>query len=167
MTFTADGVVRLWDTLNQKQPVELRGHLGAEAAAFSGDDTLLVVGSDDGTARVWSLSPPTEPLVLSHPQRVYGASFSRDGDKVLTAAGDGVARVWPVGSPGRSIELNANAGDVKGAAFNRAATVYEDGTARLGNVSNAEQPAIVREFGKAEQSLSGIQFSPDERRLLA
>ncbi|HEX8457045.1 MAG TPA: TIR domain-containing protein [Pyrinomonadaceae bacterium] len=171
MTFTADGVVRLWDTLNQQQPIELRGHLGAEAAAFSGDDTRLVVGSDDGTARVWSLSPQAEPLVLSHPQRVYGASFSREGDKVLTAAGDGVARVWGVNSPSQSIELKANAGDVEGAVFNRAATLvataHENGTARLWNVGNAEQPTVVREFGKAEESLSGIQFSPDEQRLMA
>jgi WD40 repeat protein len=169
MTLSDDGVVRIWDAENKTQPLELRGHLGAEFAAFNGDDTQLVIGSDDGTARVWSLSPPAEPLVLSHSKPVYEASFSRDGRKVLTTSGDGVAHVWEVDT-GKSVELDAHSGDIRGAVFNRDATLvaaaYKDGSLRLWSVSRAEGPSVIREFGRSEKALGGVQFSPDEGRLL-
>ncbi|HEY0375640.1 MAG TPA: TIR domain-containing protein [Pyrinomonadaceae bacterium] len=171
LTFSEDGVVRLWDANNASQPAELRGHLGAEVAAFNKDDTQLVVGADDGTARVWSLSTPAEPLVLNHPKPVYAASFSSDGSKVLTASSDGVARVWLQGGAGGKIELDAKAGNVKGAVFNRAAslvaTAHEDGSVRLWEIADAAGAVPSRAIGKHEEGApNGVLFSPDERKLL-
>lgn len=170
LTFSQDGVVRVWKTDNSGQPLELSGLLGAEVAAFNRDDTQLAIGADDGTARVWSLSPPAEPLVLNHLKPVYAASFSQDGSRVVTASSDGIARVWMTGDMTRKIELNANAGNVRGAVFNRqgsrVATAHGDGSARLWDISETERPVLVREFSKHEESLNGLQFSPDEKSLL-
>ena len=167
LTFSDDGIVRLWDTSNTRKPSELRGHLGAEVAAFSRNDTQLVIGADDGTARVWWVTPPTEPLLLSHPKPIYGASFSHDGKRVITASSDGIARVWQLDEPGKKIELNAGGGSVKGAILNRTASkavsAHDDGSIRFWDIARADKPVLV---GKHEQSANGVLFSPDETKLL-
>ena len=169
-TFSADGVIRLWDANNASHPIELNGHVGAEVGAFTSDDSQLVIGASDGTARVWSVTAPTEPLVLEHPKPVYSASFNTDGTKILSAARDGIARVWFLDDPSSKIELNANAGNITGTSFNGAAnlvvTAHEDGAIRVWDVARREQAKLIREYEKVDPPAKGVQFSPDETKLL-
>jgi WD40 repeat protein len=169
-TFSADGVIRLWDANNASHPIELNGHVGADVGVFSSDDSQLVIGASDGTARVWSVIAPTEPLVLEHPKPVYSASFSMDATKILSAASDGIARVWFLDDPGSDIELNAHAGNVTGASFNATAslvvTSHEDGALRVWDVARTKQAKLIREYEKVSPPPKGVQFSRDETKLL-
>jgi WD40 repeat protein/F0F1-type ATP synthase membrane subunit b/b' len=67
----------------------LGGDYQALAAAFSGDERQLAVGSDDGLLRLLLTDDPDHELArLQHGARVAAVTFG-DGDKFLAAAGGG------------------------------------------------------------------------------
>ena len=64
------------------------------AAAFSNDESRVVIAFDAG-ACVWDLRAGNRPLLLSgHTDWVTDAAFSADGTLIVTASKDQTARIW-------------------------------------------------------------------------
>ena len=92
----ADGSVRVWNLENQNETTDkvseirpaylLIGHLGrVNAVAFSGDNSLIISGSEDGTARLWNTSVRKEILMLStYGQAINSVAFSDDSTSIIS-----------------------------------------------------------------------------------
>lgn len=135
---------------------------GAIRAAFSPDDTLVLVGCRDRVAHLWRIDGTPVATLAGHTKRVVDVAFSPDGRQIATASTDGTARLWRVdGTPLAVLEGHRDL--VARAAFSPdgelVATASSDHTARLW-----------RRDGQSVTTLQGhssavnyVAFSPDGR----
>jgi len=96
-----DGVVRVWDTLDQRQRLTLEAHEGgALACALSRDGGQLATSGGDGRVRLWSTdSGQAIDTWQEHFGGVWAVDISRDGRWIVSGGLDGTARVWKTNSP--------------------------------------------------------------------
>jgi len=96
-TSVSDDGVKIWN-IQQKEPIELKGHTWAVySAVYSPDGKCIVTASGDGTARIWDTLTGKQLVVLGEPlfqDPVYSAEFNSTGTQVVTSSRDGTAKVW-------------------------------------------------------------------------
>ncbi len=93
-----NGVVRVWDMVNQQLVTELEGHKAKiNYIAFSRDNKQMGTASFDGTVRIWNMDNLNDaPIVLKdHNDWVWSIAFSADGTKLLAGCKDALIRIWP------------------------------------------------------------------------
>jgi WD40 repeat protein/tRNA A-37 threonylcarbamoyl transferase component Bud32 len=103
--------VTIWNPVDGKQRIELKGHTGAiNALAYSADGKRLATASNDKTVKLWDIADGTELFTLSgHTDRVLCVAFSPTGRHVVSGGADRTARVWDAWS-GRNLSVNNRPG---------------------------------------------------------
>jgi WD40 repeat protein len=94
-----DGVVRVWDTREQRPRLTVDAHAGgALSCALSSDGHRLATSGGDGRVRLWSVESG-EALATwdEHNGAVWAVDLSRDGQWLVSGGLDGTARVWHAG----------------------------------------------------------------------
>lgn len=93
---TANGEIRLWDTMTASPKTSLYGHTEwVRSVAFSPDGLMLASGSEDQTVRLWDVQTGTYLRILrGHTSRVYSVAYSPDGSKVVSGSDDKTIRIW-------------------------------------------------------------------------
>jgi WD40 repeat protein/tRNA A-37 threonylcarbamoyl transferase component Bud32 len=97
-----DGVIRVWNTANQKDDHRFRGHKGqVTVVAFHPDGKLLVSASAEGVVKVWDMLAADEAegsacigILHEHAGTVKAIAFSPNGDLLATAGDDKTIRLW-------------------------------------------------------------------------
>ncbi|MBI3762401.1 MAG: serine/threonine protein kinase [Chloroflexi bacterium] len=97
-TVRENGVVKVWDFRNGREPVTLRGHANPITCAdFSPDGRRLATGSNDKTVIVWDLDTGNQLFTLrGHSSSVWTVAFSPDGTRLASGGSDGLVRIWDV-----------------------------------------------------------------------
>jgi WD40 repeat protein len=95
-----DGVVRVWDGLEQHPRLTLDAHAGGTlSCALSMDGLYLATSGGDGRVRLWSVDSGDAVATWDeHNGAVWAADISRDGQWVVSGGLDGIARVWHANS---------------------------------------------------------------------
>lgn len=73
-------------------------------AAWSPDETRLVIACEDGTVRLWDRTAISEPETISYPytslyhhqDAVWSVDWSPDGRWIASGGADGTVRLWDV-----------------------------------------------------------------------
>jgi WD40 repeat protein/DNA-binding SARP family transcriptional activator len=99
---------------------------GAEVAALSPDDRMLLLGGLDGSVRLVDVATGrSRTAVARHVGPVSAAGFSADGRTVVTAGEDRRAIVWDVAHTAARETLEGHSGLIKGVAISRdGSTLY-------------------------------------------
>ena len=169
-----DGSVQLY--ANRSASFELAQQWNAHAGriqqlAFSHDGRLLATAGADTNVRVWSLNPLEQVAATNWPgSEVLSISFSRDSQTLGWGCVERTGAVWSWKKPGLLSLLTGHLYSVSHVAFgpgNHVATVSDDGTAKLWDLS---RPGQLRGLSTLRGPLTGLQvavFSPDGKRLAA
>lgn len=165
VTASDDGTARVWDGSDGHDVHTLASHGSkVSSAVFSRDGTLVVTASRDGTARIWSSADGSELRVFEIDYVVNSVDISPDQSRIVTANGDKTAFVWSIesGKVLRKLDLPDHCYDV---AYShdgaRIATASRDDTVRIWDAETGRQLVSID-----AHSVSSVEFSPDDRRLL-
>jgi WD40 repeat protein len=178
---TTEGI-QLWDVRDDRPTAVgtlpgAGGALGAQAAAFSPDGSLLAtVGSAEG--QIWNVADPTRPAVVSQldgaSPRSNSIAFAPDGKAVYVGGNDGSISVWEVTSPAAPTlvdTLHRHVGGVWGLATQPGgsllASASEDGTLVLWSIADGTRPVevAVLQPGGERLDYSYAAFSPGGGKL--
>ncbi|HMV28894.1 MAG TPA: WD40 repeat domain-containing protein, partial [Anaerolineales bacterium] len=166
-TTSFDYTVNIWDTQNGRLITTLAADKGwGFSVAFSPDGKQLATSSIDPTALVWNLDTGNPTLMLSgHKDLVNQVTFSPDGKKIATASFDGTAKVWDSLTGQELFSLTSHSAAVFDITFSwdgkLIATASADKTAKVWNSETGKEMLTLNAPG----SLSGVAFSPDNRKL--
>jgi len=98
----ADGTVRLWDTIEEKEIGSFCDHnSGVESTALSADGKILAVSVGRGPVAVWdTANPGTKPIYLDIDVNSFHChvAISPSGSTVAVGMENGSARVWDLRS---------------------------------------------------------------------
>ena len=89
----------LWDQCRRSVPIHTFEHgLGAYAAAYSPDGTMLATGQWTGSIHLWNARTGEEidRLVKAHQKWTESLYFTRDGKTLISAGNYGEVRSWDV-----------------------------------------------------------------------
>jgi WD40 repeat protein/serine/threonine protein kinase len=117
------GELKLWEVSTGRRLLDLRGHLGIFALAFSPDGRRLASAGVDQTIKLWDPANGKEVLTLrGHSDTVRSLAFSPNGQQLVSASHDMTVRVWDA-TPlnGRTdpayLTLRGHQGDVAAVVF--------------------------------------------------
>jgi eukaryotic-like serine/threonine-protein kinase len=169
-----NGIIQIWDYRNgvfqpERQWTAHRGTI--QQLAFSHDNRLLATAGADAQLVVWSTDSFQAQAITPLPTNtLLSISFSPDSQAWGLSFADGTGLVGHLNKPALLSRLNGHQYSVNYIAFSRngrAATVSDDGTAKLWDLTDARRP---RELATLGGPLTGMQtavFSPDSKRLAA
>jgi WD40 repeat protein len=175
-----DGFVRVWDTLSGEELLTLPvdGGMDMRGVAFSPDGARVAVASD-GIDRVKVWDAETGEVLLSsdvgHIEFPVDIAFSPDGKLAATAGGDDPnAKVWDPVTGEVLYTLWGHTSGIAGVAFSldgtRLATASRDGTARVWNITPANELLFIPRDLQLEAPNSGwtfdVSYSPDGTKIL-
>jgi DNA-binding beta-propeller fold protein YncE len=118
---------------------------------FSPDGKKLALATWDNKAYIWDVEKNSQILYLPFGKKLFGIAFSPDGRYVF-AGGEltntkVTARLWDAESGKVMYEVNGHTNGVKDVAYSSngkwVATVSDDKTARIWDVTNIEKPEAV------------------------
>jgi hypothetical protein len=161
------GAVKLWDTANGEQLLEIGSLVVATAVAFSPDGTRLATAGADNCAYIWNVGEANgNPLQhFPHEGAVNALSFNVDGTRLATGSADRTVRIWDV-ADGSQLELPRHDEEVAAVAFNKDGTLLASGSAdhtvRIWDVADGSQlePPL-----RHDEAVSAVAFSPDSTQL--
>ena len=170
VTASLDGLVKVWDTVSQKNLLTLEGH-GAQVWAVDLDqaEARIVSGGAGGTARLWDLESGEALVVLTTQEaagQVWTVRFSPDGTSVATGSEDGVIRIWHAATGDLMDEIEAHDAAVQDLVWldggSRLASAGDDGDAVVWDLESGS--AVTKRFSH-NTGLRTIAVSADERFL--
>ena len=167
LTATADGTVRIWDAVSDKQLLSIPGFGPLNDAAFSPDGKSIVTASNDGIARILNARTGKvivmlNPFGRSNPA-VSSAAFSPNGRLVVTTDGNGDARIWNARTGKQLVPtLSAASGaTLLSAAFSPDSKVVVavgiNGNTHIYDARTGAQRGVL----PGNYALLGVSFSPD------
>ncbi len=112
LSWSDDGLVRLWDAATGRDLVEPVQHGGGPGgAAFDADGRRVLSWGYDGLVRLWDAATGRDLVEpVHHEGGAWGAAFDADGRRVLSWGDDGLVRLRSMPpAPGRNlIEIACN-----------------------------------------------------------
>jgi len=168
LSWSDDGVAKLWDRRTLELRHELRGHVAyIWDGAFSADGRRVATASADNSAQLWDAETGRRVATLVEGKLLALAGFSGDGRFLATATDEGVVHLWNPSDGKRIRDLVGPSASLNGAAFSpdssRLAAVGEDGAVRLWSLDRTGPPVVVR---RGNDPLSLLAFS-DNSTVLA
>jgi WD40 repeat protein len=169
-----DGSIQLWT--NRSATYELTHQWKAHAGripklTFSRDGRLLATVGADAKAAVWSTTTFGPVATTNFPGSEFlSVNFSHDSQVLGLGCEDGTAVVWHLGNPASVITLAGHQYSVScvaSAPDGRVATVSDDGTVKLWDLSRPGQPRVSATLRGPLTGLQTAVFSPDGQRLAA
>ncbi|KAG0304792.1 hypothetical protein BGZ97_001340 [Linnemannia gamsii] len=167
VTANSDPVLRLWDCVNGKAVLVMKGHkAGVHSVAFSPGGKHIASSSRDKTVRHWSAETgETISVMKGHTGAVRSVDYSPDGRTLVSGSDDGTIRFWSpqtgeaiavwVGSQGPVLCLSfASDGQ-------RLACGYKNGDAQVWDTLVEDAGRILS--GHMYSDVTGIAFSPNGR----
>ena len=93
-----DGMIILWDLVNNKQLYILKGHEGGIGSlCFSPDGSSLASGSYDKTIKIWNVSTGQKISTLrGHRSSISETSFNKTRNILASAGEDHLIKLWEV-----------------------------------------------------------------------
>jgi len=140
-----DNCFKLFDAETGKLLVTVKHNDRINSAAFSHDDTkLLITSSRSRLAELWDTTGRLQ-LVFKHKEEwVKSAAFSDNDKQILTASPDGTAILWdaPTGKP---LQTFKHGGRVSSAVFSptkndQILTASDNGTVKLWDIQKNDKP---------------------------
>jgi len=182
-----DGTMIVWKLDKNQEPNKIPAHnQGINALALTRDGSYLITGSFDQTAKVWDLREEikenTTPMMTlkGHTGGINVLALSPDDGQYLVTAGDDcTARVWNLekitsSNHGKTetevsdFDLNGHLGSIVSLALtkdNRLITGSSDGTARVWDLNNPDEPSLV--LSGHEGSVQFIALTQNDRLITA
>jgi len=154
LTFSEDGIFRLWD-LNGKLQKVFQSELGcADSATFNLDGSRFFTTCGSDAPNIWDLSGN---LISELSGR--GSAFSPERSHILTGSDDDVARLWDAN--GNLLAILENYGQVDSEMFNK------DGN-RILTLGENRNAYLWDERGNFLSMLQGssAMFTPNGKRIL-
>jgi dynein assembly factor with WDR repeat domains 1 len=95
-TASADGTVRVYNSLTQNCLLKLEGHDGeVSKVCFNPQGTLLLTCGTDKTARIWeSASGKCLQVLEGHTDEIFSCAFNYEGNTIITGSKDNSCRLW-------------------------------------------------------------------------
>ncbi len=190
-TFSPDGrrvaggsyeqdIIRVWDTTDGKELLQLKGQNKSRSLAFAPDGTILASASSeangDYTVRLWKLATGEEIWrKTTRPWTAFDLKFSPDGRTLALVGGmpgrlntTGEVRLWEAATGKELRHCEGHRERVGCMTFSAdgrmLATGSQDNTIRLWEVATGQE----RQYFQGHQSLIlAVSFSPDGRLLLS
>jgi len=111
-------------------------------AAFSPDDSLIVIVRSNGIAHVQD-AQMNNKFNISHKGSINYAAFSPDSKFIVTASDDGTAQIWNTETKQQSVTLVGHLSKINRATFSHSGkfivTASVDGTIRVWNARTGEK----------------------------
>lgn len=185
-----DSEIRLWNTETWEEAGKLEGHTGwVNCLAFMKDGESLASVSwdfknqEDNSIRRWNVKERTETSKLNEPQG-HNTHAALSPNETLLAVANGAAgrvRLWDLAAGGPAHDFAGFPTQPVSVAFSRDGTRVAAGymgRERDGGEWNDPENAVVRmwevesgnllqEFQGHAGPVMGLEFSPDDRRLLS
>jgi WD40 repeat protein len=103
LTASADRMVNIWDTDNEKLLLTLNGHADrVSSCSFSPDGSLVASAGADNTLRIWNAESGQSLQIISGHEEEIGAthacSFSPNGKQVITSGVEKTLGIWETAS---------------------------------------------------------------------
>ena len=122
-----NSTARVWDAHSGALLSELKGHTyNLKCAAFSGDTSLVITGSEDKTAKVWSWrTAKCLQTLRGHTNKVMCVALAGTGDgewQAVTGGMEGDVRCWNV-QTGECIRTTSLSGSATSISFLRQGTL--------------------------------------------
>ncbi|KAI9925132.1 WD domain protein [Aspergillus wentii] len=169
---SADGAVKVWDTLTGKLIHTFEGHLaGVSTISWSPEGATIASGSDDKTIRLWNvLTGKAHPIpFVGHHNYVYQIAFSPKGNMLVSGSYDEAVFLWDVRSASVMRSLPAHSDPVGGIDVVWDGTLIvscaSDGLIRIWDTATGQcLRTIVHEDNPP---VSSVKFSPNGKFVLA
>ncbi|MBI2688159.1 MAG: PD40 domain-containing protein [Acidobacteria bacterium] len=171
-TASYDKMIYLWDPRTGAQLKSLKDHIDAVyALAFTPDGKKLVSAGADRTVKIWNSETGERLYTFSEStDGLNSLAISPGGKQVAAAGNDKTIRIWTIGDTAGSLKtsLIAHEDTVLRIAWSpdgkRIATASADRSIKL---FNAEDLSEIQNIPNQPEWVTGLQFSPDSRRILA
>jgi len=164
----SDNTVKLWDLANNVVTTLGSHRDRVNSVAFSPDGQKLVSGSDDFTIKIWDIANKRHLSTLTHVTDFFRSqikivAFSPDGQRFLSAGRH--VKIWDIHTL-REIMTIRHGGWIYAVAFSydgkHLAIGDTDGQIKVRNLQNQQD---VIEFRGDADSMTALQFSPDDQTL--
>jgi TIR domain/WD domain, G-beta repeat len=160
------GAVKLWDTANGEQLLEIGSLVVATAVAYSPDGTRLATAGADNRAYIWNVGDANgTPLQhFPHAGPVTAVSFNDDGTRLATGSADQTVRIWDV-ADGSQLELLRHDKAVSAVAFSPDGTHLATATEDSARIWNADNRELLHELPHDDDEVTAVSFNDDGTRL--
>lgn len=166
----ADGVIRLWDTLGERQIMRTTQHTDwVSAVAFSPNGQLLATGSHDRSIKIWKRETG-EYLrqLLGHTGQVRSIAFTPNGKNIISGGDDRTVRVWDVETGECLKSLEGHTGWVLSIRITydglAAISCSADRTIRLWSLNTYE---CLKEFVSHTNWVHSLDITPDNKFIVS
>ncbi|MBW4562919.1 MAG: pentapeptide repeat-containing protein [Mojavia pulchra JT2-VF2] len=167
-TSDTNGQIRLYQVLDGKQILTLKGHTAwVWSISFSPDGNIIASGSDDQTVKLWNVNTGEDLRTLQgHSGTVRSVAFCSDGQILASASEDRTVRLWNVDTGHCLNTLQVNNKRMLSVAFSpnnpTLAIGSEDQTVTLWNISTAK---CINTLQGHTGWVWSVAFSPDGQML--
>ena len=162
-------VISLENIDRLKELDQLVGHEGAICVEFSPDGATLA-SYGDGGFRLWDIHSGNEFAAFRHHPVVMAIAFSPDGKLIASGGADKAIIVWDIETGLEKKVFEGHAWGIGWQALDWSpdgsliASGDRAGVVRIWEVETGNELAVLRGH---QDDITGITFSPDNRRLLS
>lgn len=167
---SADGTLKLWDSIAGAELCMFEGHAGpVTACAFSPDEETVLSSSEDGTLKLWRIESANELATFSgHRGPVRACAVSRLGDRIVSAGDDQSLKLWDPRTGAELRALTGHAGEVLSCVFSPDGAFIVSGSAdKTMKLWDAATGNLLFTLEEHQGPVRACAFSPDGRWLVS